>query len=178
MGPDIINNKTGKPQMQLSIWCNNNFKQSWSCYHDADDMCKVQQFLIKVDKSIMKHLSPWCQGKGVPRWRIRKVTGTCKRWWDDPGFRVSHGLVAWKTSDNTDKVQTKGASHPTCIHAFTGVDSGLYLWNVHFWSVSSRRRGSSGSRRSRTSREVVVHETVVEVVVLSFIGDGSGSRRW
>ena len=52
-----------------------------------------------------------------------KVTGACKRWWDDPGFRVSHGLVAWKTSDNTDTVQTKGASHPTCIHAFTGVVS-------------------------------------------------------
>ena len=42
----------------------------------------------------------------------------------------SHGLVAWKTSDNTDMVQTKGASHPTCIHAFTGVDSGLYLQSV------------------------------------------------
>ena len=53
-----------------------------------------------------------------------------KKWWGAPGFWVSHGLVAWKTSDNTDTVQTKGASHPTCIHAFTGVDSGLYLRSV------------------------------------------------
>ncbi|EMS53851.1 hypothetical protein TRIUR3_29107 [Triticum urartu] len=30
-------------------------------------------------------------------------------------------------SDNTDTVQTKGASHPTCIHSFTSVISVLYL---------------------------------------------------
>ena len=26
--------------MQLSIWCNNNFKHFKCCYHDANDMCK------------------------------------------------------------------------------------------------------------------------------------------
>ena len=27
-------------------------------------MCKFMQFFIKVDKSIMKHLSPWWKEKG------------------------------------------------------------------------------------------------------------------
>ena len=27
-------------------------------------MCKFMQFLLEVDKSIMKHLSPWWKGKG------------------------------------------------------------------------------------------------------------------
>ena len=67
------------------------------------------QFLLKVDKSIMKHLSPWWKEKGchrddnetVPRQRSgsgnsieipvqRKCDGsvTCDRRWGAPGYRV------------------------------------------------------------------------------------------
>ena len=41
------------------------FKHFNCCYHDADDMNKFMQFLLKLDKSIiMKHLTLWWKGKG------------------------------------------------------------------------------------------------------------------
>ena len=36
----------------------------------------------------------------------------------------SHGLVAWKTSDNSDTVQTR-ASHTSHMHSFTGGHLGV-----------------------------------------------------
>ena len=41
------------------------FKHFNCYYHDADDMNKFMQFLLKLDKSIiMKHLSLWRKRKG------------------------------------------------------------------------------------------------------------------
>ena len=40
------------------------FKHFNCCYYDADDMNKFMQFLLKVDKSIIRHLSPWWKEKG------------------------------------------------------------------------------------------------------------------
>ena len=139
MGPDIINNKTGKPHMQLSIWCNNNFNQSWSCYHDADDMCKFMQFLIKVDKRIMKQLSPWwkekgCHGdeyendatttyrlSGSPRgYRCkRKSDGSVQEmvgWSRIPGVpRVSGMENEWQYGHGADKGCISSNMH-SCVH--------------------------------------------------------------
>ncbi|VAH05524.1 unnamed protein product [Triticum turgidum subsp. durum] len=53
-------------------------------------------------------------------WNTQEMVG-CSR---IPGVPRVSGM---ETSDKTDTVQTKGASHPTCIHSFTGIVSGLYL---------------------------------------------------
>ena len=79
-------------------------------------MNKFMQFLLKVDKSIMKHFVILAEMKRgatttitkryhgnvpVPVTRLRSqckesVAGACKRWWGDPGNRVSHESMAWK----------------------------------------------------------------------------------
>src|SRR3954469_151898 len=82
--------------------------------------------------------------------------------------------MAWQRVTNQTRGKHKHLKQ--CKHSFTDVVSGLYLRSVQ------RRRfsfveGSRGSSRSRASREVVVHATVVEVVVLTRSRvDGRGTR--
>ncbi len=125
MGPNITNNESGKFPYALVIYCNNNLSIFNCCSHDADVMDKFVQFLLKVDKSIMKHLSPWWKERGatatnpkmMPRqhigsdssWRYRckrksDESVTCDRRWGDPGYRVPtrwwHGNEEKHARDN------------------------------------------------------------------------------
>ena len=65
MRPEITNNNSGKSPYAFSNLVQQQFKHFNCYYHDAGDMNKFMQLLLKVDKSIiMKHLSSWREQKG------------------------------------------------------------------------------------------------------------------
>ena len=130
MGPDITNNESGKAPYALVIYCNNNLnilivvnmmRMTWTSF---------MQFLLKVDKSIMKHfchhggnkrgatatIMKRCHGNvPVPVTRLRyrwkgEVCGCVQK-------MVGRSLISGvprvgdkETSDTLDTVQTR-ASH-------------------------------------------------------------------
>ena len=148
------------------------------CYHDANDMNKFVQFLLKLDKSIiMKHLTLWWKGKGChddesendamttyrfsgsPRgyrckrkWRERVMQG----WWGAPDYEVPTCRWQGKRGATCSEQLRHGVNTSISYntqHSFTGVVLGLYLCSVHYRSGSSSIR-CRGSRRSRDVRSV------------------------
>src|SRR3954471_2918745 len=98
----------------------------------------------------------------------------CGTWWGAPGYRVSHELATRKRVTNWTWCKHEQLKHRK--HSFTDVVSGLYLRSVQRIRFSFVE-GSRGSSHSRALREVVVHATVVEVVVLTRSRvDGRGTR--
>ena len=123
------------------------------------------QFLLKVDKSIKKHLSSWRKQKGchsndnktVPRQRsgsgnsiempVKKIGH--KRVEQDGGVLPTTGfprVSGMETSDKSDTVQTR-ASHTTCIRSRAA--SRGYTFEACILKWIKFIEGSSGSRRSR-----------------------------
>ena len=90
--------------------------------------------------------------------RSVRMSVSCKRWWGDPGYRVSHMTVAWQkrgiASDNSITVQTR-ASHTT-KHAFVHGRSSSRDYTFEA-CIRGGTRFVEGSRRSRDVVEVVVH---------------------
>ena len=81
------------------------------CYHDADDMFKFMQFLLKFDKSIRKHLSSWRKQKGchgnsfeIPMQR-RSVRMRAK----DGGALPDSGCpTIWRQGNEEERAKTNG----------------------------------------------------------------------
>ena len=92
------------------------------------------------------------------------MSETCKRWWSDPDYRVSHVSVAWK--QGTRKRQLGHGANIRFIsdnmHSSTGHRLGGYTFEA---CVSKWVEFNEGSSGTRAVVEVVVPTTVVEVVV-------------
>ena len=101
------------------------------------------------------------------------MCGTCKRWWGDPDYRVSHMSVAWKQGTRKRQLghgSNMSISYNTCIRSRAlsrgyNFEACILGWNEYV-------EGSSGTL---VIEEVVVHTTILEVEVLSVL-DGSGTR--
>ena len=142
----------------------------WKCWHEHD----------------MKHLSPWRKEKGATAVKRKWCHGNIPvqvthggtgakgsvtwashaRWWGDPGFRVPMGRRhgKWGTcTKQTGTMQTYRTSH-TC--------KGISSWSSRV--IPSKRAFRGGSK---SSREVVVHGTVVVEVVVHGRRGSSRSRR-
>ena len=135
--------------------------------------CKFMQFLLKVDKRIMKNLSPWWKereyhgndnGSGSS-WKYRckgSMAGACKRWWGGPGFRVSHDLATRKRATIWARCKHEHLKHRK--HSFSDGRLGVIPSNRSF----SKRMGfdSSGSSGSRSFGEVLHDSNVFGVTVV------------
>ena len=75
------------------------FKHFNCCYHDADDMNKFMQFLLKVDKSIMKHLSPWWKEKGCHGNDNGNGATATFRFWYSIEIPMQRGSVRMRAKD-------------------------------------------------------------------------------
>ena len=158
MGPEPSNNNSGKSPYAFSNFkANNNFKQTWCCYHDADDMHVLCNIYDNVDKSILRSiLSSWWKRKRgatttttgmVPR-HIQMIRQFVERpvqknksaeyarvMGSDPGFRVSHELATRERVTIWTRCKHEHLKHHK--HSFTDVVSGLYLRSVQTGRFSS-----------------------------------------
>ena len=108
----------------------------------------------------------------------KEACGCVHGWWGDPGFRVSHIMVAWLTANVQGTIRT-WCKHGHLIQRAFGP-------RRSFRVIPSKRSNETVRIRSGveevgvhgTSSEVVVHvATVVEVVVHGGGGSCSGSWR-
>ena len=161
--------------MQLSIWCNNNFKHLNVIIMMRRTCSRLCNFNENVDKSIMKHLSPWWKER-VPRRRIRKWCHgnipvpvlmevpvqkevwrerVMQGWWGAPDYGVPTCQCQGKRRATCTEQLRHGVNTSISYntqHSFTGVVSGLYLWSVccRNGPSSMRCRGSGRSRDVRS----------------------------
>ena len=109
----------------------------------------------------------------------KEACGCVHGWWGDPGFRVSHIMVAWLTANVQGTIRT-WCKHGHLIQRAFGPRRSLsrgYTLKRAFETVRIRS-GVEEVGVHGTSSEVVVHvATVVEVVVHDGGGSCSGSWR-
>ena len=106
-----------------------------------------------------QHIRKWCHGNisvpvahGDTGAKEVGVSESCKMV-GCPRIPGSHGMAAWKTSDNSDTVQTYGSSH-TCKGISSRSSRVIPLKRAFPGGTSSER--CRGSRRSWDVVEVVV----------------------
>ena len=123
------------PHMQLSIWCNNNFKHLNVIIMMRMTCASFMQYLWKHwhdkiwgichrggnERGATTTNGKWCHGNiSVPVAHrdtgVKKVWiyGACKRWWGDPGYRVPTGR--WHGKVHKQSYKLSGAQYATsCI---------------------------------------------------------------